>query len=226
MSLVFGLVLSLVLLAGSSEARALFPALTPMAQELVGENDGHHGFADGDGADADAGVMAALGDNLGFVAVAVNGFARAQNGGRGFDGKAANDLLAAGNAAENAARVVRKKLRLTAAPDAHLVGVFFARQCGGTHASANLDALDGIDGHHGGGEFGIEFAIDRRAPAGWNAVGDDFDDGAGGRARFADGVEVGSPLLGRLGIVARRTGYCQLRPNPIVCARFCAGRFE
>jgi hypothetical protein len=36
-----------------------------MAQQVVGQHHGEHGLGDGGGADADAGVVAALGDDLG-----------------------------------------------------------------------------------------------------------------------------------------------------------------
>ena len=44
---------------------------------MVGQHAGDHRFADRHGADADARVVAALGDDLGLVAVAVDGPARA-----------------------------------------------------------------------------------------------------------------------------------------------------
>ena len=45
----------------------LTPHLPAIAQKVIGQHAGHHGFADRDGADADAGVVAALGDDLGLV---------------------------------------------------------------------------------------------------------------------------------------------------------------
>ena len=41
--------------------------LATVAQEMVGEHAGHHGLADRHGADADAGVVAALGDHFGIL---------------------------------------------------------------------------------------------------------------------------------------------------------------
>jgi hypothetical protein len=50
-------------------------------------------------------------------------------------------------------------------PHGDLVGVGAAgERCGG-HAIADLDALDGVDRHHRGGEVGVELAVDRRAEA-------------------------------------------------------------
>ncbi len=43
--------------------------LGAVAQEVVGEHERHHGLAHGHGANADAGIVAALGDDLGLVAL-------------------------------------------------------------------------------------------------------------------------------------------------------------
>ena len=53
------------------------PTCAAMTQIVIGEHAGHHGLADRHRADADAGVVAALGDDLGLVAVAVDGLAAA-----------------------------------------------------------------------------------------------------------------------------------------------------
>src|SRR6516162_9404229 len=58
------------------ELAAALPAhLSAMTQIVIGEHAGHHGLADGDGANADAGIVAALGDDLGFLPLAVHGAA-------------------------------------------------------------------------------------------------------------------------------------------------------
>ena len=59
---------------GQGGARA---DLAPMAQIMVGEHARHHSLADRHRADADAGVVAAFGDDLGLAPVAVDG-ARAE----------------------------------------------------------------------------------------------------------------------------------------------------
>ena len=43
---------------------------------MIGEYTGHHGFADRDGADADAGVVAAFGGDLAVIPLHVAGAAR------------------------------------------------------------------------------------------------------------------------------------------------------
>jgi len=47
-----------------------------MAQRVIGEDAGDHGFAHGHGANADARVVAALGHDLRFVAVGIYRLAR------------------------------------------------------------------------------------------------------------------------------------------------------
>ncbi len=56
------------------------PALGPVAQQVVGEHTGHHRLADGHGADADAGVVAALGRDFGVTAGGIDRALRLQDG--------------------------------------------------------------------------------------------------------------------------------------------------
>ena len=66
-------------------------ALGHVAEKMVGEDKGHHRFADGDGANADAGVVSALGQDLGLVALGVDRLARCQDRGCGLYRKSADD---------------------------------------------------------------------------------------------------------------------------------------
>jgi hypothetical protein len=50
-----------------------------MAQGMVGQDQGHHGFTHGHGADTHARIMTALGDDLCFLPAFINGQARRQN---------------------------------------------------------------------------------------------------------------------------------------------------
>ena len=70
------------------------PALGLVAQQVVGEHAGDHGLADGDGADADARVMAALGGDLHLLAVGVDGLLGNGDGTGGLDDEAGDDVLA------------------------------------------------------------------------------------------------------------------------------------
>jgi hypothetical protein len=53
--------------------------LPAMAQKMIGQHAGHHGLADRHRADADAGVVAALGHDVGVGALAIDRAARRQN---------------------------------------------------------------------------------------------------------------------------------------------------
>ena len=114
---------------------------------MIGDHARHHGLADRHGADADAGVVAAVGRDLGLAAVAVDGLARGQDRRGRLDGKARHHRLAGRNAAENAAGIVGQEKRLAVIAHAHLVAVFLAGQLGRAEARADLDALDRIDAH-------------------------------------------------------------------------------
>ena len=58
--------------------RAL-PHLPPVAEELVGKDDRHHRFSHWNGADADAGVVAAFGRDVGVFTGFGDGLARCED---------------------------------------------------------------------------------------------------------------------------------------------------
>jgi hypothetical protein len=64
-----------------------------MAQQMVGQHEGHHGLAHRHRANADAGVVAAFGDHLDRFAIGVDRAARGEDGAGGFNGEARNDRL-------------------------------------------------------------------------------------------------------------------------------------
>src|SRR6267142_1708492 len=103
-----------------SRAFAHLPAVT---QIVIGEHARHHGLADRDRPDADAGVVAAPGCDFGFAAIAVEGTSRRQDRRGRLDGEPRHDRLAGGDAAQDAAGVVGEKTRLAVIAHAHLVGV-------------------------------------------------------------------------------------------------------
>src|SRR5262245_9596111 len=91
-------------LASSRRRRRKGPArpladLATVAQEVVGDNAGHHCLPDRHGADSDAGVVPPLGDDLRVAAKAVHRATRLQDGGGRLDGEAADDGLAGGDPA-------------------------------------------------------------------------------------------------------------------------------
>lgn len=115
-------------------ARVLEGALAGMAQLVVGQDQGGHGLAHRYRTDADAGIVAAAGLDLGLGKVAIEGAARdADRGGR-LDREADHQVLSGGNAAEHAAIVVRQEDRPVFA-GTHLVGRRLAAQGGGGEAA-------------------------------------------------------------------------------------------
>src|ERR1041385_7454050 len=163
--------------------------LRSVTQIMVGEHARHHGFADRDRADADAGVVAALGYDLGLVAEAVDGLARGPNGGGRLHGEARHDGLAGRDAAEDAAGVVRQEARTPVIAHAHFVGILLARHRGGREAVADLDTLHGVDAHQRAGKVGVELAVDRGTEPAGDVLGDHLDHGADRRALLPYAVE-------------------------------------
>ena len=150
-----------------------------------------------------------------------DGSARRQDRGGRLDRETRDDRLSRGNAAQNAAGVVGQKRR-SVISSAHLVGVLLAGQFGHAKPVADFDALHRIDRHQRRREIGVEFSIDRRAPAGRDALGHDFQHRADGRALLADIIEIIGPFARR---PARpgRTGRCaKPRPSPSANGRSCA----
>ena len=133
-----------------------------MPQQMVGQHAGHHRLAHRHGADADAGIVAALGDDLGLVAVAVDGPARGQDRGGRLDREPDHHVLAGADPAQDAAGMVGEEARAVIA-HADLVGVVLAAQRRRGEAGADLHALDRVDRHHRLGEVGIELVVDRLA---------------------------------------------------------------
>src|SRR3546814_8212478 len=84
----------------------LCPALCAVAQQVIREDQRHHGLADGHGADADTGIVTALGHHVDLFALRADAAARDEDRTRRLDGEAGDEVLAGRNAAEPAARVV------------------------------------------------------------------------------------------------------------------------
>lgn len=152
--------------------------LGSVAQGVVDEDEGDHGFGDGGGAQADAGVVAAVGgDGYGF-ALDVDAAAGGGDGAGGLHGKFSAEGLAGGDAAEDAAGVVGGE-----ALRGEFVAVEAAALGYDVEAVADGHGFDGVDGHQGAGDVGIQPVEHGFAPA------------DGHVARFygearADGVEV------------------------------------
>ena len=77
--------------------------LRAMAQGVVDKYEREHGFGDGGGAQADAGVVSAVCSEFDRVSVDVDAAAQGGDGTGGFDGDVDVDVLSGANAAEDAA---------------------------------------------------------------------------------------------------------------------------
>ena len=77
--------------------------LRTMAQGVVDKHEREHGFGDGGGAQADAGVVPTVGSEFDGVSVDVDAAARGGDGAGGFDGDIDVDVLPGADAAEDAA---------------------------------------------------------------------------------------------------------------------------
>src|SRR5471032_2746092 len=106
------------------------------------------------------------------------------------------------------------KNRQTIVARAHFVGVFLPRQLSGPKTGANLDALDRIDAHQRAGDFAVQLAVDRRAPAGRRPFGDNLDHRADRGAGFADFVEISLESLRRAWIRAKERIAGHFAPIP------------
>src|SRR5215475_356347 len=185
-----------------------------MAQKVVGQDDCHHGLADGNGTDADTGIVPPSGRDFRLVAKPVDGATGRQDRRGGLDGKTHDDRLARGDAAQNAACGVGKKVRPAVVAHTDLVGVLFTGELGRRHAGADLDALDGVDAHHGAGQILIEPAVDRGTPSRWYTLGHHLDDGAHRGAGLAHLVEVARPGVDDAWIGCEERVVVHLRPTP------------
>src|SRR5208337_2429168 len=191
------------------------PDLPAMPEESVGEHAGRHRFADRNRANADAGIVAAFGDDLRILKDARDGPPRGQDRGGRLDREPGDNRLSGRNAAENAAGMIGEEARAPVRAPSHLVRVLLAREFGGREAVADLDALDRIDAHQRAREFGVELAVDRRAPAGGNALGHDLDHGADRRSGLADVVEVVGEPRGRGGVRTEERIFADRVPVPV-----------
>lgn len=64
-----------------------------MTKPVVGKDAGHHGFGHGSAAKTDAWVMAALGLDVGFIAMGIYGLDRSQYGTGWLESHAADNVL-------------------------------------------------------------------------------------------------------------------------------------
>ena len=110
--------------------------------------------------------------------------------------------------------MVGKEPRPPVSAGAHFVGVLFARKLRRGEAVADLHALDRVDAHQRARQLAVELAVDRRAPAGRNALGDDLDHRADRGAGFSHLVEMVGEARRRLGVGTEERIAGDLVPVP------------
>ena len=131
----------------------------------------------------------------------------------GFTTKADNDRLAGGDAAEHAAGIVAEKARCLAL-HADLIAALVPAHGSGGETGADLDALDRVDADHGGGEIGIDLAVDRCTQPRRHAVRLHLDNSTEGGAGLAGRIECRLPVGHRLRIGAEEGVARGLLPVP------------
>ncbi|ABU76158.1 hypothetical protein ESA_00888 [Cronobacter sakazakii ATCC BAA-894] len=134
--------------------------LGAVTQQVIHQHDSHHRLGDRHGANTHARVVTPAGDHLDFLAKAVNGTARHGDAGGRLQRDVRDNLLAAADAAENAARMVALKTLF-----GDFIAVFAAFQRHHAKAFANLHTFHGVDAHQRVGDVGIETVKYRLAEA-------------------------------------------------------------
>ena len=77
-----------------------------IAEKMIDQDQGDHGFGHGHGAGRDAGIVTAFHPDFGLFAFLRNGVLLAVDGGSGFDDHPHHDLVAIGDAAENTTGII------------------------------------------------------------------------------------------------------------------------
>ncbi len=179
-----------------------------MQQLVVRQHQRHHRRDHRRAADADAGVVTALGRDLGRLAFAVD---RSRGGSGWRPGRLERHA--------HHHRLARSRCRPATPPalldwnSGPLVAQAASRRrslrrvsAAAPKPGADLDALDRVDAHHRRGEVGIELGVERRAPSGGHALGDAFDDRAQRRTGLARARRASSPTAWRPSASGQKNG--------------------
>src|SRR5947208_6607040 len=86
-----------------------FSGQRAMTEQVIGEDACNHRLAHRNGADADTGVVPAMGRDLDFVAFDIDGTQGIEDRACRLDRKPGDDVLTCGDAAQNPAGVVRQE---------------------------------------------------------------------------------------------------------------------
>mmetsp|Transcript_20517 Transcript_20517/g.48853 ORF Transcript_20517/g.48853 Transcript_20517/m.48853 type:complete len:299 (+) Transcript_20517:1246-2142(+) len=140
-------------------------ALRHVLQQVVGEDECHHGLDHGHGPRHDAWVVAAAGQKLRLFAPAGDRFLPLGDGGRRLEGEADDDVLAVGDSALHAPRAVGAGPSLSKLVDVELVVVLAAGHAAAGEAGADLKALGRGQRHQRFRQISLELVKDRGAEA-------------------------------------------------------------
>ena len=168
-----------------------------MPQRVVHQHQRRHGLGNGRRTDADARVVAAVRRDFRRVTVHVHA-APGETDARGrLEGDAEEDVLAGGDAADDATGVVGEE-----SFRAHLVAVLGALLGHRLEPRADLDTLDGIDAHQRVRKLGVEPIEDRLAPPRRQTAGAHVDARTDGVAFLAQRIHEGFQFGHQRGIRA------------------------
>ena len=155
----------------------LSPYPAPLAEEVVGQNEGGHGFDDGHSPGQHASVMAATAEQFGILAVGGDGLLRAHDGGGGLKGDAEEDIFAVGDAALDTAGMVGRGAHPAVLHPERII-VLATGELGTRKARTDFKPLGRWQREHRLGQIGFQFVKNRFAQAGWATSDDAFDDAA------------------------------------------------
>lgn len=159
--------------------------LCAVAEPVIDEDEGGHGFDDGDGAWEDAGVVATAALEAFGLAIGADGILFAHDGGGGFKGGAEEERFTIGDAALDTAGAVRAGTDVALTIFEGVVVLAAAEACTG-EAATDFEAFGGRDGEHGFGEVGLEAVEDRFAESGGHGMYDSADNATDAIAFGAD----------------------------------------
>ena len=145
-------------------------ALPTLAEGVIGEDDGGHGFDHGNGPREDTGVVAPSRLEFGVCSRGRDGLLGAKDRGGGFEGDPEKNRFAVADSALNAAASVGRSAN---AARFHKKGVvvFAPSETRPRESAADFKAFGCGQTHHGFGEIGFEF-IENGFTESWRNVPD------------------------------------------------------
>ena len=132
-------------------------------QDSVERCEGGHGLDYGHGARHYTHIVAPRSIDGDFLSAIGDCFELARKGGYGLERNAECNGTAGGDAALNTAGVVGESCDLIVSIEGEGVVHFAAEAASPFEAHSDFEAFGGIDAHHGRGEHGVEFVVDRLA---------------------------------------------------------------